>query len=222
MKLISIRIPKTGSSTLGRYLEKSYRCYKSIEDPFDHPTYDCQSVLYRDREQAKTNFSGIIYDRPFLHRHWPVWVFNGLYSGVPRICFMRDPATWVISCYFYALALEHIRDSMGIFEYIEIDYRRNWQSWYMDGSIDNFDFIGFQETFEEDLERLFRFLGRKLPSQQKPRNVSVDPVYHSVRKDLLQDKQFLRVVRKIFKQDYELYREAWGKWKPTQPINIWS
>lgn len=230
MKLISIRIPRTGSSTLDAYLFASFGDQPTtFYPPVRIPARYSNSELYQgDRESIQKEFEvyAPILDKSheYVHLHLPVWVWKNTFPNVPRIVYMRDPATWVISCFFYSKSMGDIPKTMGIFEYMEIPYRSNWQSWYMDGDIKNFDFIGFQETYSDDVKGLFSFLGRELPPLPlpMPANVSVDPVYLKVRSELLKDRIFLRTVRKLFKEDYKLYKEAWSKWKKNIPLRIIS
>jgi len=215
MDLISVKIPKTGTSTLGGYLNASFG--RQVAVPLETtPTYDGQSILYHDREKAQAElreYAGLLCGQRYINIHLPVWSWDGLWPGVPRICFVRRPETWVISCYFFALSLQHIPESMTIFEYMEIPYRQNWQAWYMDYDIDNFDFIGFQETFNGDVIRLFEFLERPFPGYQESLNVAVDPIYKAERERLLGDTEYLNMVKRIYQADNDLYWQAWNKFK---------
>jgi len=226
VKLISIRIPKTASHTLGAYLYETFGDQNIILPQLKYPTQDGRSELYHNKQLAIdciSKYAEDIAENDYCHIHLPLWVYRGLFPGVPRITFMRDPATWVISSFFFTKALEHIPPEMGIFEYMEIPWRRNWQSWFMDGSITEFDFIGFTESFYEDVHLLYKtVLGMKCPERQEPQNVAVDPVYLQVRADLLKDRMFLRTVRKLYKEDYNLYKGAWKKWKNPIPLRIIS
>jgi hypothetical protein len=225
MELISVRIPRTGSSTLSNILDITYSGQK-IVPPLIGEAWREDSILYTNRVRSQEvirEYAKLLHEHKFIHLHLPVWAWKGLFPGVPRVCIMREPLTWVISCYFFAKSLRHIPNHMGIWEYMEIPYRQNWQSWYMDSSINNFDFIGFQETYDEDVTELFNYLGKERPCDQPSLNVSVDPVFLSVKADLLKDKMFLRRVKKIFKKDYRLYEAAWSKWKGnTPPMTILS
>lgn len=222
MKLILVHIPRTGGSTLEAYLFASFGDQLTVAyPPIKIPVRYSKSELYGDREPIQKEFvkySHYLDDGfKYVSLHLPVWVWQDTFPGVPRCVFMRDPATWIISCFFYAKALEDIPKEMGIFDYMEIPYRQNWQSWFMDGDINNFDFIGFQEDYYNDVRRLFSFLKRETPPMPIPINVGVDPAYLKVKAELLKDRMYLRTVRKLFKDDYRLYRKAWAKWKHNTP-----
>jgi len=221
MDLISVRIPKTGSTTLTSYLLASFGEQPIVTPPIEEAWKE-SSILYHNRVRSQETIrhyaTELLHEHKFIHLHLPVWVWEDLFPGVPRVCFMREPLTWVISCYFFTKALGHIPKHMGIWEYLEIPYRQNWQSWYMDSDINNFDFIGFQETYDEDVTELFNYLGKEQPCDQPSLNISVDPVFLSVRADLLKDKMFLRRVKKIFKKDYRLYEAAWQREKGNIPL----
>ena len=218
MDLISVRIPKTGSTTLDSYLLASFGEQPIIIPPIEEAWRE-SSILYRNRvgsqETIQHYAAELLHEHKFIHLHLPVWVWKGLFPGVPRVCFMREPLTWVISCYFFARGLHHIPKKMSIWEYMDIPHRRNWQFWYMNGDISNFDFIGFQETFNHDVAELFSYLGRKLPCRQTSQNVSLHEGYASKRNELLMNRNFCRTVKYKFNIDYQLYREAWSKWKPN-------
>lgn len=219
MEIISIRIPKTGSHTLAEYFYYTYGTQEPIY-PDIIPSNEGASPYYQDREVAKEiikEYSTRIEGNQFIHMHIPVWAWDGLFPGVPRICFMRHPVPWLVSNYFFALALGALPNTTTIYDYMSISYRQNWQSWFMNGSIKNFDFIGFQETFDDDVIELYNYIGKPLPPKPEPQNVSLYPNYLRVKNDLLRDKQFIRQVKRVFKQDFALYREAWSKWKKTPP-----
>ena len=211
MELISVRIPKTGSHTLLEYLFDTYGVQYIALPDLKYPAWDERSELYTNRPLAQTiirKYTRKLREHKFISLHLPVWAFEDIYSGVPRICFMRDPVTWVISCFFFAKSLDHIPQSWGIFQYLELEYRQNWQSWYMDGDTKNFSFIGTLENFDSDVDRLYRMLGKPRPLYVQPQNVAPDPLYYRVKKDLLKDKMFIRTVKKVFKLDYQLYNEV--------------
>ncbi len=224
MELISIRIPKTASHTLEAYLHITFGEQKTVLPSLDYPSRYKESELYRNKQVAIdkiAKWAKEIEGNDYCHAHIPLWAFRGLFPGVPRIVFMRDPATRVISSFFFAKSLGDIPPAMGIFEYMEIPWRRNWQSWFMDGSLVGFDFIGFTESFYEDVGLLYEnVLHMECPEKQVPQNVAVDPVYLQVRQDLLKDRMFLRTVRKLYKEDYNLYKGAWKKWKNPLPLRI--
>lgn len=224
MKAISVHIPKTGGQTLIKYYLAAFGDQNHVPIPCK-PSNDPTSELYGDRGNVQAMFREYAreLDVDYVCLHVPVWAWYGLYPGVPRITFMRDPMTRIISSYFFAHRINKIPPEMGIYDFMEMPSRTNWQSWYMDGSIDKFDFIGFQETFGDDVKYLFSsVLGLKVPSEIEPVNVATDTVYFRVRDDLKKDRMFIRQVKKLNKNDYQLYKEAWAKWKNNTPLKIIS
>jgi hypothetical protein len=227
MELLSIRIPKTGTHTLAEYLAITYGVQEFIELPLasaDEPI----SPLYKNRERAKRITREYVEnhpDRVWENRHLPIWAWEGLLPDTPRICFMRDPATWLFSNWRFAIAIapKIFPPDMTVYEYMEVEYRQNWQSWYMDESIDGFSYIGFLETFDEDIVNIYRdIINKPLPKKVLPRNVSSYGNYRIYKWAMMKNKFYLKRVREVFDKDYELYYQAWHKFKGDRPMKIVS
>jgi zona occludens toxin (predicted ATPase) len=83
-------------------------------------------------------------------------------------------------------------------------------SMMMGGSIDRFDFIGFLEVFHLSVKQISRLYGLG------ERNIlwlngNYTENYAKISMELKHDKPFVRRVKKIHKQDFELYQKALEK-----------
>jgi len=222
MEVISIKIPRTGSESFGAVLHDLYgqselrnfiggmKFNPKIYDPKSWwYAYDHITGIFQDELQEFKPYD----DQQYVHNHVPVELFDGWYDECPRIAFMREPVSWIISCFWFAKMLSHIPEEMGIWEYIELDYRKNWVSMMLGGSLDRFDWIGFQETW---LHSVKEFLNRftnvgETFFWEKPvptRNVNIDDRYIRFRDDTLKDKAFVRRFKSLHKEDIKLYEEA--------------
>jgi hypothetical protein len=222
-KLVSIKVPRTGSESFGKILEYLYTTVELMDFvrgmKFNPKIYDPESWFYKDDDPSapfQKELEGfVVYnmDIQYVHNHVPVTFFSGLWTDAPRVAFLREPVSWIISCYWYAKALGHIPGPMGIWEYVELDYRKNWMTMLVQ-HIDYFDFIGFQETWKRSVEDFIdrfthhssvEFWNKTIPTL----NVQKDMAYIRFAKDMSQDKMFIRRCKKLHKEDFKLYQAAY-------------
>jgi hypothetical protein len=190
---------------------------------FNPKIYDPDSWYYTDPDpsapfQAELEGYDPYYGYQYFHNHVPSSMLKGLWEDAPWITFLREPVSWLISCYWFAKSLRHIPSEMGIWDYLELDYRKNWMTMLV-GDLSKYDFIGFQETWRDDaqsvLERYalptkaIEFGSRPIPT----RNVSTDQEYIRFAKDMSQDKMFIRRCKKLHKEDFKLYQSAKEEFK---------
>lgn len=217
IKLISIRVPKTGSSSFGDILKQVY--LGSVGAPVAGTElapnlHDPNSPWYTDRAAFKRRWkafapAAIEQSRvEVIHSHIPVELFDGLYPDAPRVIFLREPTRCIISGFFFAKAVEHIPVDMTIQEYVRLPYRRNWQSVYAGHSLERFLFVGTMEHFDRDVMYLERLLHWPEVDLSVKLNVSVSPLYYEERDRLLSDRSFLDDVQIYHEEDVALYQEA--------------
>ena len=226
IELISIKMPRTGSSTFGSILHQVFpdsTIGHFIGNMKHNPLiYNPNSWFYSSdnpAEKFQKELEGYSEtgNKECVHNHVPVTFFDGIWEDTPRITFMREPVSWLLSCYWYARALSHIPKEMKIWDYIELDYRRNWMSMLMGGSVDRFSYIGFQETWLQDTIKILRnFISvpelTKICNNNTPkRNVMTDSAYLSFRKTIVRNKIFINRCKELHKEDFELYEIAKGK-----------
>jgi hypothetical protein len=229
MEIISIKIPRTGSESFGAVLEKVYpasELWNYIRNmKFNPRIYDPNSWYYQDPDPSAPFQKELEEFRPYsdmqyVHNHVPAPMFDGFYDDVPRIAFMREPVSWLLSCYWFAKALGHIPKEMGVWDYIEIDYRKNWMAMMLGGDLSRFDFIGFQEEWwtsvQSFIDRFTRSSTVVLWDNPKwTKNVQTSQEYLQFRDGMLKDKMFIRRCKKLHKDDFLLYKEAYNEFAIT-------
>lgn len=148
IELISIKIPRTGSESFGVVLDNLFPASELMHYirgmKYNPRIYDPASWYYADPTEHAYFLNELCgftpyNDLQYVHNHVPVDFFNKMWDRTPRVTFMREPVSWLISCYWFAQKLGHIPDTMGIWNYVELDYRKNWMSMLMGGGIDHFD-----------------------------------------------------------------------------------
>lgn len=193
IRLISIHIPKTAGTSFHQVLQTVYG--------------ENVSHSLRRRDVSDLTVEGhVIGSRldprwTVLHGHLryaEIAELQGLTSA-DMICWLRHPADRVISNHaFFIDRLAHPevnpevstlnahRREETLLDYASLPENRNRMSWFLEGAnLDTFDFIGFQEHFNDDLALLARRL--RWPHVEVPRlnerkeGVSVDPeVYEAI------------------------------------------
>ena len=223
VEVVSIKMPRTGSESFGEILEDLYpssELWNFIRHmEFNPKIYDPDSQFYHDRDFWLKFRTELINFRPYndfqyVHNHVPVGFFEGVWIRSPRVTFLREPVSWLLSCYWFAKTIGHIPKEMGVWDYVELDYRQNWMTMFVE-DIKLFDFIGFRETWRNDvamfIDRFTTYNRTKMEGKMIPtKNVQTDLSYISFRERMLDDKMFVRRCKKLHKEDYKLYEEAYN------------
>lgn len=222
LEVVSIKVPRTGSESFRQVLLNLYgndELVRYVQRMDYNPRiYDPNSWYYRDPQpeilfQSELDKFQPYDDRQYLHNHVPYKLVEGLWGYSPFVTFLREPVSWLISCYWFAKQLEHVPQEMGIWDYVELDYRQNWMTMMVD-DIKHYDFIGFQETWRDDVMMFIDrfaspFYAIQMAGKQIPtRNVQTSQKYIQFRDGMLKDKMFIRRCKKLHKEDFKLYEEA--------------
>ena len=210
MKIISIRVPKTASSSFGEILKQ---VYPRIGAPWNKfmalDLHDPKSEWYHCRGAFKARWYAEIKkaccNLDVVHGHTPVELWDGLFPEAKRICWLRNPVSFIISGYFFAKNLRHISPNMTIWDYVELPYRRNWQTMYTGGDLSRFFFVGKQENFANDVKDLAMTLRWKRFAIPKL-NISVSNAYTRAKGELLSDREFINHVKFNHADDVALYK----------------
>ncbi len=142
------------------------------------------------------------------------------FTGVPKITWMRDPVDRVVSQWRITrmkiltprsgeVHKKTLREKLSPVDFSALDEVTNLMTQYLE-SVDNFDFIGFAESWDEDIKLLFKKfdLGAVPPNPEK---VNATPIRRRFRYNI-SDKEREEIGR-INNLDCELYKEAWNKFK---------
>ncbi len=210
IELVSLHIPKTAGTSFRNIL-------KSV--------YGDRAVVRLDiNKRGVTRLNQEIYTDPqppsakVLHGHF---VYGDIVNRFElpeeykKITWLRNPVQRVVSNYFYLdsilkTLLSEKRKNLNILnkmqrsllEYAGDEINRNRQWKFLRGiTLEEFDFVGIQEDFNEDLVEIAKVLN--WPKQPQPIRQNKTP---TERPPL--DPEILRQIEKLNQADMDLYREA--------------
>jgi len=141
-KLIFVHVPKTAGSSFAYYLSRLYNHARDTEKYWRGE--------YTDRNIFES------YDLIYGHFHYSKYK----YLNRPLITLLRNPVERVISQYYYSNKPEGVPNDISLADYASLEICRNMISKQL-GSLENFDFIGFKEKFNETLNKFEKFSGIK-------------------------------------------------------------
>lgn len=171
IELISVHIPKTGGTTVGRLLRDHYghRLDQIYPPPREAP------IFWRARLRLTRT---IRHRRPFrraVHGHFQASRFAPI--DAPMIAFIRDPLKMQISLWHFARRIHperrgpygRVSMTMPLDEWIE--YPAPMLTSYLDVPINRLALIGTDETYEADLRCLCAMIG----ARYEPRRENANP-----------------------------------------------
>ena len=209
MNLIFVHIPKTsGVSFAGAVRHvygKEYNAYRVIRL---RPGTD---TLLRTDYISRKNIWDVAMEKRlppdvnWLTDHVPVQLYDGLFPGVPRVTWLRDPVQRVVSAYIHDLT-RSIIDPCDIYKYINMDEKRNLMTYFTaGGNLKLFAFVGLTERFNRDLAQLAEMLGWPPGYPVSYINKTKDP---GMKKRLLSDPALVAEIRRLNRDDCALYKRA--------------
>lgn len=200
IELISIHIPKTAGRTFGKLLGKQY---------------GKRHVLLLNRgllgkERIREEIRGHINDQTrVIHGHFHYRDISALHrEGTRLITWLREPVARIVSNYNYNSMVERPsrgKEVLSFDEFIRHPKRRNLMSRFLEGvKLEQLDFIGLQESFEADLQRLANMLDWDEITTFKSVNRTLHPLLRP--SDLSPDQ--LAAIREFHAEDVALYESA--------------
>jgi hypothetical protein len=209
-ELISLHIPKTAGTSFRNILKNVYGEKEVVRFDID--------------PNGITMINEIIYEKKSLpdvkviHGHFVYKSLIDKYT-LPKnyklITWVRDPVKRVISNFYYLESrLKEILDEekrnlnilskmqRSLLEYSRDELNRNRQSKFIAGSnLSDFNFIGIQEFFDDEIIRLSRILEwNKQPEPLHQNKTTTQAQQHSL--------EILNEIRELNKDDQRLYEEA--------------
>ena len=207
LELISIHIPKTAGTSFRNILKDVYGDQNVVR--LDIPN---------NVELNKKKFEGRSLDPEIkvIHGHFSYKRLTEAFEipeDIPVITWLRDPATRVISNYYYLdmilrKELDEERKGLNILlkmeksllEYASTKVNRNRIWKFMKGiAIEDLFFVGLTEHYEEDLEYLGKKLGWKRHRVFKHNPTAKKPEV---------DQETIDRIKELNSEDYKIYNRA--------------
>jgi hypothetical protein len=221
MDVISIHVPKTAGSTFGKLLATIYGAERVVLDYDDLPMNPL-SRYNVDREgwksSAAAEIGSIGPDFRAIHGHFPVEKYQEAFPEARRIAWVRHPAFWVISLYYFwknvpttthPLVQRLHAENISLDEFAQDPTVRNRiSSVFLGGRpLEAFAFLGIQEHFNEDFATLVRMMGWP-EIESDVVNESPEPGYGDRLRELYEDDRLIDRLISLNEKDMALYEEA--------------
>jgi Sulfotransferase family len=207
--LVSLHIPKTAGTSFRNILKNIYG--------------ENQVARFDISRKGVVRLNESIYKKSKLpnvkviHGHFTFQDLSDSFTlpeSYKFITWMRDPVKRVISNYYYLESrLQELHDKdkslnilskmqRSLIEYARAEINRNRQAKFLTGcKLEDFDFIGIQEDFENELLRLSTILGWK----EIPENLIQNKTMGNT-KDV--EPSIISEIRDLNEQDAQLYDKA--------------
>lgn len=202
LEVISVHIPKTAGTTFRDILIQLYG----------------ESGVCIDNQP---NYPAISEKTKVIHGHFNITKYEGKYPQAKRIIWLRNPVERLVSQFFFwkSLPLSNnpfndpfhkavIEQNLSIVQFAEIPAMRNLMYKATgDKPLSSFYFVGLQEFFAEDVERLSNNLGWsnfKINYQQKNQY----PKYQSEVEEILNNPTIIKKLTLLNSLDQILYQTA--------------
>ena len=216
MELISVHIPKCAGSSFAQILARNYPGGLFMD--YDDQPLDPDRPFQKDfaawkADQTRLNASSFSHAK-VIHGHFWAGKYDSIFPGVRKITWLRHPIRRLVSHYYYWQSVADMPHSlhkrmraekMSLPEFAEIPELRNilYRTFLRDQSLESFAFIGIQEHFAEDMDRLARMMNwrkRHLPKQNRTE--------HSDYKAAPLDPDTEKRLRALNAADLEIYEQA--------------
>jgi tetratricopeptide (TPR) repeat protein len=208
VELISVHVPKTAGTTFMDILNQIYGKQNIYFD-------------YLEPRPVKYEPSDIPHNFRVIHGHFNILKYDCLHARAKKIIWLRHPIHIVISLYFYWLHVplgdiyqypDIVRDvkmlNINLDEFVEHYEARNLISQYIcDGKLNNFDFVGVQEFFQEDLADLQKMLNWS-DFRINEKNKNPNPKYKEDLESIFSKKTLIQKILRNNQEDLEIYQEA--------------
>lgn len=203
IELISIHIPKTAGTAFRHILIEVYGLNGVLED------YPPDRIHPPERPippQIKV-----------IHGHFEPSKYRRYFSQAKKVVWLRHPIFRLISEYFFAKTINDranlihaqlLENNLNIVEFARIPAMRNFLSRKIEGmNLEEFDFVGIQEFYLQDLRDLKQLLGWK-KFQPTIKNSNSYPEYYQCLQEIIGNSDMMNELARLNQQDLKLYQQA--------------
>ncbi|MEA3476693.1 MAG: sulfotransferase family 2 domain-containing protein [Bacteroidota bacterium] len=207
LKLVSLHIPKTAGTSFRNVLQEVYG-----------RSHIARLDIRRNIELNKKAFTGkrLKPEIQVIHGHFSYQKLMDAFeipAGTPIITWLREPASRVISNYYYLDMILHkelneekkglnilAKMQKSLLEFAHSDINRNRMSKFLSGiSPEELFFIGLTEHYNEDVERLAQLMQWKEYPIYKVNITDDKPVV---------DQETIEIIKELNAEDYKIYNKA--------------
>ncbi|WP_435008177.1 hypothetical protein P12x_005454 [Tundrisphaera lichenicola] len=225
MEVISVHVPKTAGSTFGNLLTTIHgvdRVYKDYEDYPMNPLsrYNLDREGWRESARAEVQSIGEPYRA--VHGHFAIRKYDGFFPEARRIAWVRHPAAWVTSLYYFWKGLKELppgspnplivrlrNEDLPLREFAEDPtVRDRIAGTFLEGlEPEAFFFLGVQEHFDSEIRDLIGMMGWPEVSAGFENRNPV-PGYADRSREILGDRTLTELLIALNPRDMELYEAA--------------
>lgn len=224
IELISQHIPKTAGATFLNLLKNIYGNDRVLNEDKDRILDPC-SIYNIDPERWKTKIAldvkKINRKAIVLHGHFTANKYRAFFPKAKNIVWLRHPVDRLISHYYFWKSMssdvsKHTihkymeKNKLSIIKFAQIPMMRNILSnFYLKGiTLQDYDFIGIQEFFSEDLEYLKDLFGWSYDEKPAQINKNKERKYDKKRQSIHSDTKTIETLTDLNREDVDIYHEA--------------
>ncbi len=207
VELISVHIPKTAGTAFRHVLLNVYGVARVLDDYPPDRIYDPGTVI-----NPKI---------AVIHGHFLPSKYHNLFPKAKRIVWLRHPLFRLISEYFFAKTIQDynnvihaqlLEKNLSILEFAKIPAMRNFLTRHLTGmQLQEFDFVGIQEFYNQDLITLKNLMGWSKYSPTVKNTVKNSNRYQGYQKSLqeiINNDILMNQLAQLNEADLQLYESA--------------
>lgn len=207
--LVSLHIPKTAGTAFRLILSENINPKRFAKvDIFNSGRIKVNDVHFSEKKLNKKI--------TVIHGHFSYLKLNDFFAlkaNVRYITWLRDPVERVLSNYYFLKGIiearlneqldENLFNRMGktLEEFVSMEENQNVMSKFLEGApLENFEFIGIQDRFEEELKELQQVMGWELGGNSVHNKTDQKTKTH--------DKSLIELIKEKNIEDIRLYNRV--------------
>ena len=217
LELISLHIPKTAGTTFKSVLERVYPAEALLLDYADrvgNPSSQFRTDFAAWQHHNEETIRNLPATAHAVHGHFWLGKYAPFFPRAKKIVWLRDPARQLISAYHYWKAtpltdnplkrLLHEKN-LSVLEFARLKGLHSpvTELFLRGYGLDDFDFVGIQEYFQDDLDALCRLMGWPIIDA-----AVMNPTASAEYRGFVFDEEIMAEIRALNRADVDLYEEA--------------